>query len=222
MVRRLGDRSVCGKQEVTQMPEFDQEAAFFGVVSRQRACRSFSDEPVSDEQVGELLRAATFAPSSENLQPWAFVVVRSHDTRHAIGTIMAELWSAGREHSQRRSDPKVFADVDRGLRGRGIVGAPVLVVVGGDTRLVHRKWLLASIYPAVQNLLLAACALGLGSAFTTIATNRGDDLRELVGFPPEVDPLAVVPIGRPARPLGPPRREPFQQKTSRERYGKPW
>jgi nitroreductase len=107
-----------------------EDNTFFDVVSRQRACRSFTKEPVDDEVIGGVLRAATFAPSSENLQPWVFVVVRDEGTRYAIGTLMAELWEAGRERSRQRSDPAVFADVDHGIGGRGIVGAAVLIVVG--------------------------------------------------------------------------------------------
>src|SRR5688500_16123852 len=60
------------------MPEF------FDVVSSQRACRYFTDEPVSDEVIEQLLRAATFAPSAENAQPWVFVVVRDEEKRRAI------------------------------------------------------------------------------------------------------------------------------------------
>jgi nitroreductase len=206
----------------TMQESADCEKTFFEVVSNQRACRRFSDAPVADDDIATVLRAATFAPSSENRQPWEFVVVRAAETREAIGSIMAQLWNAGREMSKQRSDPSVFADVDQGIAGGGIVAAPVLVVVGGDTRLVHRKWLLSSVYPAVQNILLAANALNLGSAFTTLATNRADELRALVGFPEEVDPIAVVPLGHPSRPLGPPRRVPFNERTSRERYCTGW
>ena len=67
----------------------------------------------------------------------------------------------------------------------------------------------SSIFPAVQNLLLAATALGLGSALTTITIGYRDELRDLLGLPDHVVPVAVVPIGHPARALGPPRRDPF-------------
>jgi nitroreductase len=80
----------------------------------------------------------------------------------------------------------------------------------------------SSIFPALQNLLLAAGAVGLGSALTTIATAFADELREAVGLPPEVVPVAVVPLGVPAKPLGPSRREPFVDHTHRDRYGTPW
>ena len=74
----------------------------------------------------------------------------------------------------------------------------------------------------MQNLLLAATALGLGSALTTIATTFAAELTALLDLPAHVVPVAVVPVGRPAHPLGPPRREPFSEHTHREQYGKAW
>ncbi len=179
---------------------------------------------MDDETLGRCLRAATFSPSSENLQPWVFVIVRDERRRGAIGEIMARVWSeGGREYTAAHSgDNEVFADVDRGIGGGAIAAAPVLVVVGGDTASVPRSMLKSSIFPAVQNLLLAATVEGLGSALTTIATLRSDELAALVGFPEHVDPVAVVPLGWPARRLGVARRLAFTEKTFRESYGTPW
>jgi nitroreductase len=78
------------------------------------------------------------------------------------------------------------------------------------------------VFPAVQNLLLAANALGYGSALTTLTTVAADDLGPLLELPDGVTPLAVVPVGRPARTLGPPRRTPAATKTHRDRYGSPF
>lgn len=204
-------------------PDQAGAAGFLDLVARQRACRAYREDPVDDAVVAEVLRAATFAPSSENKQPWVFVVVRDPQIRAGIGRIMAELWEAGgRAHTERSSSPSLFADVDAGVGGGGIARAPVLVVVAGDTRLVPRQLLGSSIFPAVQNMLLAASSLGLGSALTTLAAVRSRELGELVGLPEEIEPRAVVPLGYPAKPLGPPRRVPFQEKTSRDRYGNPW
>ncbi|MER3453334.1 MAG: hypothetical protein C4321_08910, partial [Chloroflexota bacterium] len=87
--------------------------------------------------------------------------------------------------------------------------------VGGDTTLGLPQTLPSSVYPAVQNLLLAATALGLGSAMTTLALRFAEDLRHLTGLPAHVTPMAVVPIGWPARRLGPPRRLPLAATASR-------
>jgi nitroreductase len=195
---------------------------FFDVVLRQRACRAFRPDPLDDDIVERVLQAATFAPSAENRQPWVFVVVRDPDRRAAIGDLNRRAWEGGaKKHSEARLTPSLLDQVDRGAQG-GVAGAPVLVVVGGDTRLGDRRVLAASIFPATQNMLLAAGALGLGAALTTLPLVFGDELAAIVGFPPEVQPMAVVPLGWPTRPLGPPTRLPVADKAHRDTFGSPW
>jgi nitroreductase len=80
----------------------------------------------------------------------------------------------------------------------------------------------ASVFPAIQNLLLAATALGLGSSLTTLPLVFGADLATIVALPAEVLPMAVIPLGWPARPLSPPRRLPLAEKAHRETFGTPW
>jgi nitroreductase len=195
---------------------------FFAVVHAQRACRAFADAPVDDATIARILDAAVRAPSAENKQPWEFVVVRDAERRAAIGALMARAWeAAGREFSRDRLPPAMLADVERGAIG-GVAAAPVHVVVGADGRRGLAATAPESVYPAVQNLLLAATAVGLGAALTTIALGYDAELRALVGFPAHVRPMAVVPLGRPARHLGPSRRDDFALHTHREVYGTPW
>ena len=197
-------------------------ADFFDVVRSQRACRSFDPQPLDDALVGQVLEAATFAPSAENRQPWVFVVVRDAGRRTLLAELTRRAWEGGgREHSVGRLSPSLLADVDRGVAG-GFSLAPVMVVVCGDTRLGNPRVLEASVFPAVQNMLLAATALGLGSALTTLSLAFSAELAQALGLPDEVRPMAVVPLGLPARPLGPPRRAPLSDKAHRERYGSGW
>ena len=151
---------------------------FFDVVQTQRAARSFGPDDVDDATVAKILTAATHAPSAENSQPFVFIVVRDPALRSAIGGITARVWEGGaRALETGRLAPALLDEVDRGARG-GVAGAPVLVVVCGDARLTFAPTLGASVFPAVQNLLLAAHALGLGSALTTLARpRRGRALR---------------------------------------------
>jgi nitroreductase len=194
---------------------------FFDVVHTQRAARSFLPDDVDDETVARILTAATHAPSAENSQPFVFVVVRDPELRNTIGEMTARIWSGGaRAYEEGRLAPAFLADVDRGAMG-GIAAAPVLVVVCGDTRLTLEAALASSIYPAVQNLLLAAHALGLGSTLTTLPVVAGE-LSALLELPPEVVPLAVVPLGRLPKALGPPRRRPISEKAHLNRYGNPF
>jgi nitroreductase len=194
----------------------------FAVVARQRAHRDFSDAPVSDADIERVLQAATYAPSAENRQPWEFVVVRDAERRAAIGDLTRRAWeTTGRAFSEVRLSPKLFADVERGATG-GVAGAPVAIVVCADVERGLEQTVPSSIFPAVQNLLLAATAIGLGSALTTITVGYREELRRLLGLPDHVVPVAVVPVGHPARALGPPRRDPFSAHTHREQYGEPW
>jgi len=196
---------------------------FFSVVDNQRACRHLADAPVDDELIARILDAATHAPSAENAQPWVFVVVRDADARARIHDLTEAAWrEGGRAYAEQRLDAKLLADVDHGIAGGGYRAAPVLIVVAADTQRCHPATVPSSIFPATQNLLLAANALGLGSALTTITTRFAGELGTLLALPDHVVPHAVVPLGHPARPLGPPRREPFQDHTHRDQYGKPW
>ena len=125
---------------------------------------------------------------------------------------MAELatrvWEGGaREHSAKLLDPKILADVDQSTTGGGVAVAPVIIVVCADTTVCHPSAIPASIWPGVQNLLLAATAEGLGSALTTMAT-LVPNLREVLAIPDDTEPYAVIPPGRPTRSLGPPSRHP--------------
>ena len=195
---------------------------FFDTVLRQRACRQFDDRPVDDDLIEQCLRAATHAPSAENLQPWVFVVVRDPGLRAEIGALTRLAWrQGGRQHSEGRLSETLLREVDRGAEG-GIGSAPVIVVVCGDTGIGFESTLASSVYPATQNLLLSATALGLGSAMTTLATLFADELRVLLELPSSVRPMAVVPIGWPFRPPGPPKRLPLDQRAHRDRYGQPW
>lgn len=199
-----------------------ESPGFFSVVRMQRAYRAFTDDPVPDDVVERVLEAATFAPSAENTQPWVFIVVRGADARARIGELNRKAWEGGgREFSRPRLTPEVFAKVEAGATG-GIADAPVLIIVGADTSRCVDAVLEASIWPAVQNLLLAAQALGLGAAMTTITTVFADELRTLLLVPDHVRPMAVIPLGMPAKQLGPPRRAPVAEKTFRERYGERW
>lgn len=196
--------------------------SFTDVVARQRAHRQFTTEDVDDETIERLVTAATRAPSAENRQPWEFVVVREAARREQIGAITERVWRLGAaEIARSRLPPTLFAEVDAGATG-GVASAPVLVVVAVDRRRCHPEAAGPSIWPAVQNLLLAATAEGLGSALTTLPTVTTGELADVVGLPAEVEPIAVVPLGHPARQLGPSRREPARAHLHREQYGQAW
>jgi nitroreductase len=196
---------------------------FFDVVFSQRAHREFARTPVDDDTVALILRAGTHAPSAENKQPWEFVVVRDPAVQQTIHDLTEAAWNErGRAFSETRLPPALLKEVDAGIAGGGYRTAPVLVVVCADFSRGMPATAGSSIFPCVQNMLLAAGALGLGSALTTLGAAAGAPLAELLGLPDHVVPQAIVPLGYPARSLGPPRRAPAAEHTHRDRYGVPW
>ncbi len=195
---------------------------FFAVAAQQRAHRQFLDKPVDDELIAQLLAIATRAPSAENRQPWEFIVVRDAEMRRDIGLLMERAWEhGGRAFSAPRLDTITFNDVDAAMTG-GFARAPVHIVVCADLERGMEITIGASLFPAVQNLLLGATALGLGSALTTIAIAFDAELRTMLALPETVRVVAIVPVGWPARSLGASKREPFERHTHRERYGQDW
>ena len=192
---------------------------FYEVVGRQRAHRRFRPEPVDSDVVERLLWAATRAPSAENAQPWQFVVVRDAERRAGLAELARRAWEGGaKDYEQGRLPDALFANVDQGATG-GLATAPLWIVVAADTAKAPDGALGSSIWPAVQNLLLAATAEGLGSALTTLSLAFAEEAAGLLGLPDRVKPFAAVPIGRPARELGPPRREPLADHVHAERFG---
>lgn len=196
------------------------------VMHAQRACRRFDpDAEVLDSDLEQILAAAVHAPSAENTQPWAFVVVRSAKTRATLAGWWTETWNAGGGDFIRQSlhDDALFADLEYGFTKGGFAAAPVVIVVCADTERVQEIFAPASIFPCVQNLLLAAADLGYGTCLTTGLTTFGvDRVREELELPDTLAPMAAVYIGVPARKLSPPRRRPATEVTFREKFGTPW
>jgi len=192
---------------------------FYDVALRQRACRAFSPDPVDMAILRRILTAATHAPSAENSQPWRFVVVTDAETRTAIGRLAKAVWEGGaREHSLPHLSDRLLAEVDASTTGGGLATAPVIVVVCGDPSGTFPSAMESSIWPCVQNLLLAAAAEGLGAALTTMSTLVPGKLHALLGLPDDITPYAVVPLGHPARPLGTPKRRPLDEVLHLERW----
>lgn len=181
-------------------------------MARQRAIRRFEDRDVDDDLLERILRAGTRAPSARNVQPWRFIVVRDRDTKAKLG--------------------KVFDDLGQQLYGAGAPDhtpweeVPVLVVVASEyafgTTESGVAALGASVYPCVQNILLAAQAAGLGTVLTTRWKQKESEIRPLLGLPDSLAVHAIIPMGWPSSKLGKNLRTPVAELISRETYGQPW
>ena len=190
------------------------EPAFFDVVRSQRGVRLYRSDPVSQEDVDRILRAAVRAPSAANRQPWVFIVVRDRDVKRRLG----ELYRQGQSGDRPAPPPGHFT--------RETEEVPVIIVACVDISDRPNGFdfpRAASIYPAVQNLLLAAAALGLGTRLTIPFQDSPAQLTELLGIPEGYAMAALIPLGYPAEPdhLGGSIRKPIADVTFDDLWGNP-
>jgi nitroreductase len=190
-----------------------------------RAMRYFTDEPVSDELIDKLIWAATRAPSPGNSQHYGFVVVRDKTTLGTIGkalTTALEPVSAAPPPDEPWARAMITGTLDLAA---DLASLPALIVVGGPSAYPpgrpSKSFVWSALYPAVQNLLVAARALGLGTTLTTWHLLAGPTLREQLAIPDDIHLGAVIPVGWPAREFGPVRRRPIEQFIHRERWTSP-
>ncbi|TAK20679.1 MAG: nitroreductase [Chloroflexota bacterium] len=194
-----------------------------------RSIRRFHPDPVPDHVVAKLIEAATRAPNGRNAQPWRFIVVRDPEMRQRVGEVYREAWDHYSPPSRLAAvtDPRERKRVEGAYHLGATMGTepPLLIVVcsecepaaGSDGR--HGSG--ATVFPAIQNLLLAARAYGLGGCMTTIHRFREEKLKEVLGIPENIDTYAIVPLGRPAEKFGPLRRRPVSEVAYADRWGAP-
>ncbi|MEZ4495003.1 MAG: nitroreductase family protein [Dehalococcoidia bacterium] len=182
------------------------------LMMRQRAGRLFDSREVEDSLIERILGMATRAPSARNAQTWRFIVIRDTETKARLGSVFDELGS--QMYGQGAPTRTPWAEV------------PVLIAVCSEFAFGEdesgRMALGASIYPAVQNLLLAAHAAGLSTVLTTRWKRREPELRPILDLPENVGIYAIIPLGWPAETLGKNRRRPVPEVTYRERWGRNW
>jgi nitroreductase len=192
----------------------------------QRSVRRLSDEPVDDAVLRPLLELALKAPSGGNRQPQEFVVVRDRAVKERLAALNRQSWAVLRAVYSRRAETesqlRIIAAVD--WQAERFADVPVVVVVCSARRIVPfppiaATSLYGSVYPSVQNLLLAARAVGLGAGLITLPLWSTVRARRALGLPWRVQPVAVVPLGWPLGRYGPTTRKPLGDVTHLDRYG---
>lgn len=199
------------------------------VMRHQRAVRRYKPDPVPDELMRHLLDLAIRAPSGTNQQRWQFIVVKDPEVKARIGacnrTPARFFYRMGRLMRRWGKDPVGLRALDdMEWQTEHFDEIPVVVVacyrgLALPFPFVQKASFFASIMPAVQNLLLAAGAAGLGSVLITLPLWRVGALRRALGLPWNVTPCAVVPMGWPVRPHGPNKRAPLETVIHLDRYG---
>jgi nitroreductase len=197
-----------------------------------RSMRRFRPDPIPADVLAKLVEAATRAPSGRNAQSWRFLVITDAEVRRQVGALYKEAWDEYSPPSRLAAvtDPRERRRVESAFYlGAHMADAPALIMVcapveaaaagaaaSGATRTAG-----ASIYPAVQNMLLAARAYGIGGCLTTIHLYREARVKAVLGIPDDVDTYALVPLGYPTDTFGSLRRKPVNEIAFRDRWGAP-
>ena len=202
------------------------------ILKSNATCRYYKTDPVSDEVLKQVLDAARWAPSGGNRQPLSFIVVRDSASKQAMQDMYLPIWNAYLEAvnagTQRVGGlPKIVADADHFANHMAEI--PVLLLVCANLADVHptdhelgRLSVVggASIYPGVENLLLAARQAGLGAALTTLHCAVEPELKSLLDIPEHISTAAMVTLGWPERPFPTKlRRQPLEEMVFAEKYG---
>jgi len=182
----------------------------FEAMSTCRAMRYLKPDPVDDELIEQIITAATWAPSPGNSQGRDFVVVRDPAKKAAIGDAIAAVMAAPVAAMERPDRThRLMLDGTAHLI-ETLRTCPVLILVCGKAVYPYAKpresFVWSSVYPAAQNLIVAARALGLGTVFTTFHGVAEPTIRATLDIPDDVHIGCLVPVGWPARKFGPLRR----------------
>ena len=183
----------------------------FEAMHTQRAVRRYRPDPVPVELITRVLDAAIRAPSAINGQFARFVVVTDPEKRRQLGDLYLDAQeeaynnpAAAGTQWLRNQEAAIVEKAAKFAREIGKV--PALIIVCSTQRGVSH-----SVYPAVQNLLVAARSLGLGTVLTTLHSFRADEVREVLGIPDGIHIVCGIPMGWPAVPFGPVRRRPLSE-----------
>ena len=225
------------------------EIGLFEAMYTARALRRLKPDPVPEALITRVLEAATQAPSGGNAQNWIFIVVRDQAQRRRLGALyrkasdeVAAIYAArGRPAHLTEQQYERFMAAGSYLWDH-MADAPVLLVpclkmrdmpprdalpepvaARYEAHLAHQEKIRgSSIYPAIQNILLACRALGLGTLITTNHILYEDEMRDILGLPADVFTFALMPIGYPLGKYGPLTRRPVSDVAFADRWGEKW
>ncbi|GIF22176.1 nitroreductase [Actinoplanes tereljensis] len=192
------------------------------------ARRYLSPEPISDEIIRELLDAAVRGPSGGNSQRWAWIVVRDPEVKAKIAEYYLEGWNKayGSRREQILADPEGMSAASFNAAdhlANHLAEAPVWIfpVLLGAAKSQNPR-LGSSIYGAVQQLMLAARAHGIGTTLTTLYMAHEAEVRDLLGLPADALTMALIPLGYPAKGRwSQPKRRPLDEVVFFEKFQTP-
>jgi nitroreductase len=219
------------------------EIGLFEAIHSARSLRRLKRDPVPEALIAQVLDAAIRAPTAGNAQNWAFLVVRDADLRRGLGAIYRKASDiAAAMYAAKGRPPHLTEDQYRRLMTTGeylwdhMGEAPVILVpclrrpaipvvpgVQHDAEQAYADRIRgSSIYPAIQNIILACRAVGLGTTITTNHLRCEGEVRSLLGIPDDVESFAMMPIGWPLDRFGPLSRKPLAEVAHADRWGRAW
>lgn len=209
-----------------------EDIGLFEAIRTTRAMRRLKPDPVPDELIRKIIDAGICAPSGGDTQRWRFIVVKDPEIKKQIQIRYKRAGDQVFPH-YRSAPPPPGKTQEQKERMQNAVEyltdhfheAPVLIVccleLDPGRASPAPKMTGASIYPAVQNMLLTARALGLGATLTTRHLMFEREVDEVLGMPPGAETFAIIPIGYPMGKFGPVSREPVEKVTFINRWGGP-
>ncbi len=192
---------------------------FYRVIEGRRTVRQFKDKSVEKEVLLRLIRAAIWAPSAHNAQPWHFIIIRDGKMKEKLAVSMGEKFREdllANGFSKEESEERVKTSIKR------MVSAPVLIIACltmrdmdkyPDERRQKAEYVMAvqSVAAAIQNLLLAAHIEGLGACWRCAPLFAKDIVRKVLNIPEDVEPQALIEVGYPDEKPSPPPRKPIEE-----------
>jgi nitroreductase len=179
------------------------------------AMRRLEPDPVPAELIRKVCEAGTFAPSGGNRQPWLFIAVTDAERRAWVAERYRRVFRAYiRPAVEASKDPSYPAAKRKNMESALYLAdhlheVPVHLFVAGWTRRGQPQ--LQALFPAIQNILLACRAVGLGASLTTIHTAFGKEIDERLGLPEGCPSCALLPIGWPQGRFYRPKRRPVEE-----------
>lgn len=190
-----------------------EDIGLFDAIRTTRAIRRLKSDPVPVELIRKVCEAGTFAPSGGNRQPWFFVAVMDQDKRAFIAKKYNETFQSYIEPAKIAAQNHDYPDAKRRNMNAAIYlaehlhEAPVHLFVAGWTRRGEPQS--QALFPAIQNILLACRAVGLGASLTTAHRAHGEEIDRYIGLSEKTPSSALIPIGWPKGKYGTPTRRPI-------------
>jgi len=215
------------------------EMGIYEAMRTLRAVRRLRPDPIPDDVLHRVIEAATWAPTGGNRQPWRIVVVKDLAKKERLGALYTAQWNGFIGHyraAAANAAPDARAQIEKTLKAGDYLAShmgevPVIAIFcfnPNDMAITDAKQNRptvvggGSVYPSVENLLLACRAEGLGCVLTTLLCQCEPEVRALLSIPDPWYTAAAIPIGYPiGRGHGPVTRKPIEQLAYTDSWGKP-